>query len=161
MKAELTIGTRVMMWLACVVSLGCARDARSAPEPEPVMTPAAGEQSEPTPKASNHSEPSNYIVLEESVRITCNLPNDEEKAPKFDYDKAALRPRGEGILDGVARCLTEGPMKGQSITIVGHADPRGSEDYNQQLGRRRAGNVGQCGGLPAASVFEKYLGETS
>jgi peptidoglycan-associated lipoprotein len=141
MKRELMIPAGGAL-LACLVTFGCSRGAQTnAPEAEPLMTPASAEQSDTRGTETRSDvapEPNNYIVIEESVRVTCNLPNDEQTAPKFDFDKAELRPRGQGILDGVARCLTEGPMKGQTITIIGHADPRGSEDYNQQLGRRRA-----------------------
>jgi outer membrane protein OmpA-like peptidoglycan-associated protein len=136
MKNAFTVSTG-SAWLTCFLMLGCSHDAQPrTPEAEPVMAPASSEGSEQ--RSTVAPQPNNYIVVEESVRTTCNLPNDEEKAPKFDYDQAELRPRGTGILDGVARCLTDGPMKDQSITIVGHADPRGSDDYNQQLGRKRA-----------------------
>ena len=122
------------------------------------MTPASAE------KSNVATEPNNYIVVEESVRKACNLPNDEQTAPKFDYDKAELRPRGEGILDDVARCLTEGAMKGESITIVGHADPRGTEDYNQQLGRRRAEGARDyltAHGLSSDRIRVESLGESA
>jgi len=66
------------------------------------------------------------------------LPNDEEMAPKFDFDRAELRPRGQAILDSVATCLTQGAMKGETVTVIGHADPRGGDEYNRKLGRERA-----------------------
>jgi peptidoglycan-associated lipoprotein len=34
-----------------------------------------------------------------------------------------------------------GPLKGRSMRLVGHADPRGNEEYNMALGGRRADNV--------------------
>jgi peptidoglycan-associated lipoprotein len=115
--------------------VGCSKDTPvRTPDESAAMTPASAEAAPPPPKP----EPYNYIIVEEAVRTTCRLPNDEEKAPKFDYDQADLRPRGKNILDAVATCLTEGPMKGESITIIGHADPRGSEDYNLELGKKRA-----------------------
>lgn len=146
-------------WLTCLLMFGCSRDARStAPEMEPAMTPASAE------KSNVAAEPNNYIVVADDVRKACNLPNDEQKAPKFNYDEAQLRPRGEGILDGVARCLTEGAMKGESITIVGHADPRGTEEYNRQLGRRRAESARDyltAHGLGSERIRVESLGESS
>lgn len=121
-----------ILFTTCVAGLGCSHDAVPK-EPEQAVMPAPAEAS-----SSKPDEPTGELVVEESIRVSCNLPNDQEKAPKFDYDQAELRDRGKGILDGVARCLNEGPMKGESVTIVGHADPRGSEGYNQQLGRARA-----------------------
>lgn len=124
----------------CALSLSfcvaaCSRDA-PVREPDGTMTPASAEQADGSRHAS--SEPTSEIIVEESIRVSCDLPNDRETAPRFDFDEAELRPRGKGILDGVALCLREGAMQGDAVTIVGHADPRGSEAYNQQLGRRRA-----------------------
>lgn len=112
----------------CVLSALTLR-ARRNPEP----TAAA-----PVARADVAPSSTAYVQVEESSSTTCSLPNDEERAPKFDYDEATLRPRGEGILDGVAACLTDGPMKGETVTVIGHADPRGSDEYNQKLGEKRA-----------------------
>lgn len=124
----------VTAWCS-VFAMGCSRDAQ-VHAPEPTMTPASSEAN--LAPSNEPEQPPSLIVVEESIRVSCNLPNDRETAPRFDYDQAQLRPRGMGILNGVALCLREGPMKSESITVVGHADPRGSEDYNQQLGRKRA-----------------------
>jgi hypothetical protein len=43
----------------------------------------------------------------ESVRMNCNLPDTPTASPQFDFDHAALRPRGMGILDGTATCPRE------------------------------------------------------
>lgn len=110
---------------------GCSHDA--PPPAEPSVAPAAR-----TDQPVEDQLSTAYIQVDESIRTTCNLPNDEEKAPKFDYDEAVLKPRGEGILDGVAECLIDGPMQGESVTVIGHADPRGSHEYNLRLGRQRA-----------------------
>ena len=44
-------------------------------------------------------------------------------------------------LVGLARCMNEGGLKGRNLLLVGHADPRGEDDYNLALGGRRAGAV--------------------
>jgi peptidoglycan-associated lipoprotein len=78
------------------------------------------------------------IRVSEDVRQRCNLealPND---APKFDYDRTTLRARGRNVLDEVAKCLVDGPLSGQVVTVVGRTDPRGSEVYNDALGAGRA-----------------------
>ncbi len=115
----------------CALAGGCSRDAVQQ-QREPTAPMHAPPPSPPAESSSGN------LAVEESIRISCNLPNDEAKAPKFDYDEAALLERGKGILSGVARCLKEGPMKTETITLIGHADPRGSERYNEQLGQRRA-----------------------
>jgi peptidoglycan-associated lipoprotein len=37
--------------------------------------------------------------------------------------------------------MNDGALKGRSLLMVGHADPRGEEDYNMALGGRRAESV--------------------
>jgi len=45
-------------------------------------------------------------------------------------------------LDALAACFSEGgAAAGEGMRLVGHADPRGTEEYNMALGQRRAGSV--------------------
>lgn len=44
-------------------------------------------------------------------------------------------------LNEVAVCFTTGPMKGRTLKLVGHADPRGPSGYNLTLGQARADSV--------------------
>jgi len=78
------------------------------------------------------------FIISESLRKKCSLPETAGNSPQFDFDEAALRPRGQGILDSIAACVTTGSMKGEGVTITGHTDPRGSAQYNQSLGMQRA-----------------------
>ena len=82
---------------------------------------------------------SDLFVVSESVRTKCNLPDTPAESPQFDFDEADIRPRGMGILDGLATCITDGALKGKGITLVGHTDSRGTDAYNKELGMKRAG----------------------
>jgi peptidoglycan-associated lipoprotein len=54
----------------------------------------------------------------------------------FDYDKSDIRPDQTGRIQGNATFLRQqGAVR---ITIEGHADERGSQEYNLGLGDRRA-----------------------
>jgi peptidoglycan-associated lipoprotein len=44
-------------------------------------------------------------------------------------------------LDQVTACFSTGPLKGRTLKLVGHADPRGGSDYNMTLGQSRADSV--------------------
>jgi peptidoglycan-associated lipoprotein len=77
------------------------------------------------------------VQISAPLRERCAIAG-AESAPAFDYDQAALRPRGKNVLDDVATCLKDGPLKGEVITIVGRADARGTADYNQALSESRA-----------------------
>lgn len=54
----------------------------------------------------------------------------------FDYDKFDIRADDQAILDWKARLLLANPA--MNIRISGHADERGSDEYNLALGNRRA-----------------------
>jgi len=54
----------------------------------------------------------------------------------FDYDQAAVRPADQQTLDRKAAILGANP--GVKLRISGHADERGSDEYNLALGNRRA-----------------------
>lgn len=54
----------------------------------------------------------------------------------FDYDSASIRPESESVLDALSAGL--GASTASSITVVGHTSSEGSEDYNEDLSRRRA-----------------------
>lgn len=57
----------------------------------------------------------------------------------FDYDQADLRAEDRAILDAKVPILQANP--GVMITIQGHTDERGSDEYNLALGQRRAATV--------------------
>jgi len=57
----------------------------------------------------------------------------------FDYDSATLRDDARKILSSAAGTLKRNPEA--SILITGNCDRRGSEAYNDKLGRRRGDSV--------------------
>jgi len=54
----------------------------------------------------------------------------------FDYDKYDIRADQQSILRNDARFLSDHPDLG--LTVAGHCDARGSEEYNLALGESRA-----------------------
>ena len=57
----------------------------------------------------------------------------------FDFDTAEFRSADRGVLDYHAQDLASNSDK--RIRIEGHADERGTREYNLALGERRANNV--------------------
>ena len=53
----------------------------------------------------------------------------------FDYDKALLKPESRAALLEHAASLNSNP---RSVRLEGHADERGTREYNMALGERRA-----------------------
>ena len=64
---------------------------------------------------------------------TCSLA-----AVFFDFNEAALTTEGTQVLARDADCLKQ---VGRPVTLVGHADPRGTAEYNIALSERRAQSV--------------------
>ncbi len=58
----------------------------------------------------------------------------------FDFDKNALNSTGNQVIDAIALQAKE-KANLKSVTIIGHADTRGPDAYNQRLSERRANAV--------------------
>jgi outer membrane protein OmpA-like peptidoglycan-associated protein len=80
-------------------------------------------------------------------------------APKFAFDKSRILPDDRDVLAEVATCVTEGPLKGRAVKLVGRADPRGTEQYNMELGERRSNSVMSY--LSGLGVPSPQMSETS
>ncbi len=66
--------------------------------------------------------------------------------PKFDTNASDLRDGDKSILMAIAKCMTEGALKGRNVTLTGRADERGESEHNMALGERRS------------SAASRYLG---
>jgi peptidoglycan-associated lipoprotein len=106
---------------------GCAKKPVATPAlppaPPQAETPAPPPTPTPTPPAETPPAPS-------SVR------SEDFQPAFFDYDSYSLRDDARAALDRNARMLRDNPRVG--ITIEGHCDERGTVEYNQALGERRA-----------------------
>lgn len=60
----------------------------------------------------------------------------DEKVMYFEYNSTAISTRSEVIAKAHARNLAR--MGGKRVNLEGHADERGTRDYNLALGERRA-----------------------
>jgi len=77
------------------------------------------------------------------VRATLNDRLAKMEDALFDFDKATIRPDATTALKddvGVIRDILAA-YPSQKLLIEGHADERGSEEYNLALGDRRAQEV--------------------
>jgi peptidoglycan-associated lipoprotein len=115
----------------CALVLSCAAGTQSpprapTPRPEPVARPAI-------------SSPTRSVVsISEDIRRACGV-NDAEA--HFAFDSARLSSSDYPILDKLVRCFSTGPLARRQMRLVGHADPRGGEEYNLVLGGSRADGV--------------------
>jgi peptidoglycan-associated lipoprotein len=137
----LTIGIILVVALTA-----CAHKPAAKAAAEPVATAPPPTHEKRTPTASGSSTDiaaSPNVSVSGDLASACKPHFDEPpSAPTFDYNASVLLPADRDVLTEVAECLISGPLAGRSITLVGRADPRGTDEYNMALGARRAETVG-------------------
>lgn len=109
--------------------VGCGKSSADTVKPVPVH-----EATEP-PAVTVRPLTVSSINLDPNLASGCGITGVETF---FEYDSAAVEARDSGVLAQLTTCLTSGPLQGRHIEIVGHADPRGPDEYNAKLGRSRA-----------------------
>jgi peptidoglycan-associated lipoprotein len=143
--------TLSIAWLASIVSSSCTSNP-SKPAEEPRLEPASGPIAREA--AEDDEDPGkSTVTIDPRLVELCNMP-----VPKFAFDSSALSDQARNALDTLATCLVSGPAAGQVLRLIGHADPRGTDEYNMALGQRRAASV--AGHLQSRSVEQGRL-ETS
>lgn len=60
------------------------------------------------------------------------------QAPKFSFDSAELSPADRTEMSKLAQCIKRPALSDETLYVVGHTDPRGTESYNRDLGKERA-----------------------
>jgi peptidoglycan-associated lipoprotein len=129
------ISTTICGAATLLVCGGLACSSNQAPVQAPIAeSPPAAEPAAPT--ARNDRETT--IRLSEEILSECRFPASPTELPRFELDQATLKTSGKNVLDDVANCMKDGPLQNRTITIIGRADPRGTETHNHQLGANRA-----------------------
>ena len=121
-----------LMALGVLALIGCAKKPVPAP-PEP-PPPKMAEPVAPPPQ-----EPPK--VDEEALRRQRIQARIAEvfKPVYFGYDQSTLSAEGQSTLQEIGKLMKEVPEI--TARIEGHADEKGSNDYNLALGERRARTV--------------------
>jgi peptidoglycan-associated lipoprotein len=126
--------------VAFLIVAGCSHDAPPAkyvapPAPAPVVIQAPPPPAPAAPEAVT-------IRVADDLRTACAIHDaDTDSKTLFPFDSSELSSGDQRLLTQLARCLTSGPLTGRVLTLVGRADPRGTEEYNMALGDRRTGSV--------------------
>jgi peptidoglycan-associated lipoprotein len=130
--------TSLLLVLA-MAGLAAACGGKPAPEqPAPEATPAPAPA--PTPAPTDDSAERDRLEKERIAREAAErakaVAADLASMINFEYDQATVRATDQGILDRKAAILGANPNV--KLQISGHADERGSDEYNLALGNRRA-----------------------
>lgn len=137
--------------------VGCGSEQK---EPEAPPPPAEAAPVTPAPAGKETDDPrQSSITISDRIKTACGI---NESETHFAYNSARVASSEKTIFKKLADCFTTGPLKGLTMHLVGHADPRGEPEYNMQLGEKRAGNVAKAviaEGLPQAQVTTTSRGE--
>ena len=117
----------------------------SSKPPEPTTSIAASKKDDSTEapiKPNKDTVPNTStasgVKISDEILKACGIPQPEAY---FAFDSASVRSEDAKPLNKVATCFSVGPLKGRTVKLVGHADPRGDSDYNFVLGQSRADAV--------------------
>ncbi|MDQ3366195.1 MAG: OmpA family protein [Myxococcota bacterium] len=123
-------------------ALGCTKKPNRTTTPTAPQPTTAVTEQQPAPSVTGDQQVSPTLAVSGDIIAACGIKVAATSgAPKFDYDKEELAPEDRTVLDAIATCLMTGALKGRTVSLIGRADPRGTEEYNLGLGSRRAGTV--------------------
>lgn len=146
----------VGMWLGALAALavGCA----GGPSPHDASeADGALHAFEKSHEESLAGRGDTSISIDPAIASKCDLP-----IAHFAFDSVDIRMGEAPALDALAHCFISGPLEGEDLMLVGHADPRGELTYNYALGQARAGSVATylgLHGLDHERVTTSSLGE--
>jgi len=136
--------THLIAGLACAAfTVACAKEEAPVAAPEPEPAPAA-------PTEPVYQEPVDTIVAGSLEDLIDKAGSDRVF---FDFDSSTLTPAARETLTRQANWMRRFPAV--SVRIEGHADERGTREYNLALGSRRANavkNYLEALGVPASQV---------
>ncbi len=144
MKTSFTVISAALV--AAALACGCDNSKTTAAPPKTpaTLTHAELPPSSPTPSALpagvDASVSTSGLRVSDAIARACNLPKTEART-SFEFDSSTIGEDDKALLAAVARCLTEGALKGQNVSLVGRADPRGENEYNMSLGGTRSDSV--------------------
>jgi len=130
----------------CGALSGCSKKVASAPPPAPYKgaaeTPAPARSATPQSPARSEVAATNERsrMPDAATRATIQELLNRIQDAYFDYDKHTLRPDAEVALKRDAQTLSDiiRQYPDFKLTVEGHCDSRGSEEYNLALGDARA-----------------------
>jgi peptidoglycan-associated lipoprotein len=157
-KMDIRKATLLLLSTSLVVACG------SDPKPPPAAPAGTIQAPMATAPPASSAKPDDdaskgQINISDEIKRACGITDAEAY---FDFDSAHVQDNARAVLTKLAKCFTDGPLKGRKMNLVGHADPRGEEEYNMVLGGKRADNVKHFlvgVGLPDAQAMTTSRGE--
>jgi peptidoglycan-associated lipoprotein len=133
---------RATSWMLVLATAALAaacggKPAPEAPAPEPTPAAAPAPAPAPTDDTAERDRLERERLAREAEERRNAVAADLAAMINFEYDQATVRQTDQATLDRKAAILAANPNV--KLQISGHADERGSDEYNLALGNRRAG----------------------
>lgn len=150
-----------------VVSVGCGSSNQEANSPDEFSAEADMQASAdvdntmPAADTGAANDNATRVTVDQTLVEQCGL---KEAQLYFPYDSADVKGNGDDRVRAMADCLTSGNLKGKQLQLVGHADPRGTEEYNKELGKSRAQTIADllsAAGVPQDKLVVQSKGESA
>ena len=120
-----TLPASIAVLALSLALVGCARKTALTPPPAPAAAVPAPVEAPPHEPTASEPEP-----------VSTPAPVPELRPAFFELDSYALTSSAREALDANAAMLRA--QAAMSAIVEGHCDERGTEEYNQALGERRA-----------------------
>ena len=134
---KLTIGKSLTVLSAVLLLSACQSDEEM---PAPMMTATAAPAPAPAPMAAPRPAPAPPMAAPAPPGVVAGSREDFQQnvgdRVLFGYDRSDVEDSGRATLQKQAAWLQRFPTV--VLTIEGHADERGTREYNLALGARRA-----------------------
>jgi peptidoglycan-associated lipoprotein len=123
--------------LALPAVVGCATEEPKSPDrglTEPFKPPSPPDLGRGPGTVEIDGLYSMYVT--QSLRDVCSGPD-----PFFTFDSSKTTGPDQPTMKNLVECMMSGPLRGRSIRLIGHTDPRGTDAHNDELGLKRAEKV--------------------
>lgn len=128
---------------AALATAACGKKAPEAPAPAPAPAPPPATPTPPPPPPPPPPAPTPPAPTEEELFARMSLDELNTKGVLgdvyFDYDSVDLSQEARAILQKNSDYLKR--WTSTKVVVEGHADPRGTNEYNLALGERRAAST--------------------
>lgn len=127
-----------LLLVLAIAGLAAACGGKPAPEqPAPEATPATPAPTPaPVDDSAERRRADSIAAANAAAERAKAVAADLAAMINFEYDQSVIRSTDQATLDRKAAILAANPKV--KVQISGHADERGSDEYNLALGNRRA-----------------------
>lgn len=118
----------------------------------PTAAPVAQAPTAPAAPTQQAAPASKVTTVTLPPHLDAASPLMRERSVYFDYDDFTIKPEHNALIERHGRYLSG--QAGLAVKLEGHADERGSAEYNLALGQRRAEAVLRALGIQGAKAAQ-------